>query len=205
MAMVMAVAVALVVVVVAVALAVAAVVLAATAGDPICDLIPIHLDVFRGDPNLLKQFLESYRLPLARKISQHESVEGGGSKFGRLSFIAMCYCILHEDNILGAIFSLCKELRMAKSWEEVEETVWGDLNNYSGQKDKFCRGEDLILEGFNLYSAVREKDQMTPIATTAVELVVLPSDSSSGVGASCDSDYEPGGVRRDPPMYSHFD
>ncbi|CAL5385904.1 unnamed protein product [Camellia sinensis] len=103
-------------------------------GDPICDLIPIHLDVFRGDPNLLKQFLESYRLPLARKISQHESVDGGGSKFGRLSFIVMCYCILHEDNILGAIFSLCKELRMAKSWEEVEETVWGDLNNYSG----FC-------------------------------------------------------------------
>uniref|UniRef100_A0A5B7AND4 Uncharacterized protein n=1 Tax=Davidia involucrata TaxID=16924 RepID=A0A5B7AND4_DAVIN len=100
-------------------------------GDPICDLIPIHLDVFRGDPCLLKRFLESYKLPLVRRISHHESVERG-SKFGRLSYLAMCYCILHEDNILGAIFSLWKELRMAKSWEEVEETVWGDLNNYTG-------------------------------------------------------------------------
>ncbi|KAL6962751.1 hypothetical protein U1Q18_037708 [Sarracenia purpurea var. burkii] len=102
-------------------------------GDPICDLIPIHLDVFRGDPNLLKKFLESYRLPLSRKISQHGSIEGD-SKFGQLSYIAMCYCILHEENVLGAIFSLWKELRTAKSWEEVEATVWGDLNNYSG----FC-------------------------------------------------------------------
>uniref|UniRef100_A0A5B7AP33 F-box protein n=1 Tax=Davidia involucrata TaxID=16924 RepID=A0A5B7AP33_DAVIN len=100
-------------------------------GDPICDLIPIHLDVFRGDPCLLKRFLESYKLPLVRRISHHESVERG-SKFGQLSYLAMCYCILHEDNVLGAIFSLWKELRMAKSWDEVEETVWGDLNNYTG-------------------------------------------------------------------------
>ncbi|KAK9270847.1 hypothetical protein L1049_026433 [Liquidambar formosana] len=100
-------------------------------GDPICDLIPIYLDVFRGDPRLLKRFLESYKLPFVRRISQHEPVESG-DKFGRLSYLAMCYCILHEDNVLGAIFSIWKELRMAKSWEEVEETVWGELNNYKG-------------------------------------------------------------------------
>lgn len=43
-----------------------------------------------------------------------------------------CYCILHEENVLGAIFSSWKELRMAASWEEVEQTVWGELNNYRG-------------------------------------------------------------------------
>ena len=48
--------------------------------------------------------------------------------------ICRCYCILHEENILGAIFSIWRELRTAKSWEEVEDTVWGDLNKYSG----FC-------------------------------------------------------------------
>lgn len=41
-----------------------------------------------------------------------------------------CYCILHEENVLGAIFSLWKELKTATSWDEVEEKVWGDLNNY---------------------------------------------------------------------------
>ena len=58
------------------------------AGDPICDLIPIHLDVFRGDPRLLKRFLESYKLPLVRRKLRDESVKGG-SKRGRLSYLAM--------------------------------------------------------------------------------------------------------------------
>ncbi|GER40263.1 bifunctional arginine demethylase andlysyl-hydroxylase JMJD6 [Striga asiatica] len=103
-----------------------------TIGEPILDLIPLYLDVFRGDSHLLKQFLKSYKLPLMRKTSSAKVVEG--KRFGQLSYRAMCYCILHEENVLGAIFSLWKELRTATSWEEVEEKVWGDLNNYSG----FC-------------------------------------------------------------------
>ncbi|KAG8369197.1 hypothetical protein BUALT_Bualt15G0126100 [Buddleja alternifolia] len=99
-------------------------------GDPILDLIPIHLDIFRGDSYLLNQFLDSYKLPFVRKESLKESIED--NKFGRLSYRAMLYCILHDDNVLAAIFSLWKELRTALSWEEVEERVWGDLNNYAG-------------------------------------------------------------------------
>ncbi|KAL5705165.1 Lysine-specific demethylase jmj21 [Ranunculus cassubicifolius] len=95
-------------------------------GDSLCDLIPIHVDIFRGDLDLLKKFLESYKLPLLRKVSEFEEVD----KFGRLSYHAMCYCILHDDNVLGAIFSLNKELKMADSWEEVEESFWGQLNKY---------------------------------------------------------------------------
>ncbi|XP_002513952.2 F-box protein At1g78280 [Ricinus communis] len=98
-------------------------------GDRIYDLIPVYLDVFRGDTSLLKQFLESYKLPLL--TGKHEAVKGT-DKFARLSYRAMCYCILHEENILGAIFSIWKELRMSQSWEEVELTVWGELNNYKG-------------------------------------------------------------------------
>ncbi|KAG8632916.1 hypothetical protein MANES_18G065400v8 [Manihot esculenta] len=98
-------------------------------GDRIYDLIPIYLDIFRGDSSLLTQFLESYNLPLL--TSEHESVKSS-NKFGRLSYHAMCYCILHEENILGAIFSIWKELRMANSWEEVELAVWGQLNDYKG-------------------------------------------------------------------------
>ncbi|KAK6116151.1 hypothetical protein DH2020_008420 [Rehmannia glutinosa] len=101
-------------------------------GEPILDLIPIHLDVFRGDSHLLKQFLDSYRLPFVRKKSSVKAVED--KRFDRLSYRTMCYCMLHDDNVLGAIFSLWKELRTATSWEEVEEKVWGDLNNYTG----FC-------------------------------------------------------------------
>ncbi|KAL3504772.1 hypothetical protein ACH5RR_034613 [Cinchona calisaya] len=95
-------------------------------GHPICDLIPLYLDVFRGDSRLLKQFLESYKLPIVGRKSAENTW------FGRASYLTMCFCILHDENVLGAIFSLWKELRSAKSWEEVEEKVWGDLNNYTG-------------------------------------------------------------------------
>ncbi|XP_049349579.1 F-box protein At1g78280 [Solanum verrucosum] len=98
-------------------------------GDPIADLIPIHLDIFRGDPHLLKQFLDSYKLPFV-KTGVNASAKSNG--FQRLSYRAMCYCILHDENVLGAIFSTWKKLKMAKSWEEVEEAVWGDLNSYTG-------------------------------------------------------------------------
>ncbi|PRQ21778.1 hypothetical protein RchiOBHm_Chr7g0243001 [Rosa chinensis] len=50
-------------------------------GDPIYDLIPLYLDIFRGDCYLLKQFLDSYKLPLVRQASPHEDMEGG-DKFG---------------------------------------------------------------------------------------------------------------------------
>ncbi|XP_075082440.1 lysine-specific demethylase JMJ21 isoform X1 [Nicotiana tabacum] len=98
-------------------------------GDPISDLIPIYLDVFRGDPRLLKQFLDSYKLPFVKR-GLNASAES--NRFQRLSYRAMCYCILHDENVLGAVFGTWKELRKAKSWEEVEEAVWGDLNSYTG-------------------------------------------------------------------------
>ncbi|KAM1365809.1 hypothetical protein ACFX13_044784 [Malus domestica] len=100
-------------------------------GDPIYDIIPIYLDVFRGDTRLLKQLLESYKLPLVSAESQNKSVKGG-DKFGQLSYHAMCYCMLHDENVLGAIFSIWDELKTAKTWEEVEQVVWGELNNYKG-------------------------------------------------------------------------
>lgn len=103
-------------------------------GDPLFDLIPIYLDVFRGEVCLLKRLLESYNLPLITTTTlNHDGLffeTAKIDKYKRLSYRAMCYCILHEDNVLGAIFSLWKELRTAKSWEEVEEAVWGELNNY---------------------------------------------------------------------------
>ncbi|KAA3466584.1 F-box protein isoform X1 [Gossypium australe] len=100
-------------------------------GDPLYDVIPIHLDVFRGNSSLLKQFLQSYKLPLMQKTPENRSINAN-DKFGRLSYQAMCYCILHDENVLGAIFSLWTELQTAETWEEVEQMVWGELNNYQG-------------------------------------------------------------------------
>lgn len=56
------------------------------AGDSINDLIPMHLDVFRGNSDLLKQFLKSYKLSLTRKTPKQGSDD---DKYGRLSYHAM--------------------------------------------------------------------------------------------------------------------
>ncbi|XP_039049937.1 F-box protein At1g78280-like isoform X2 [Hibiscus syriacus] len=101
-------------------------------GDSIYDLIPLHLDVFRGNSTLLKQFLKSYKLPLMIKKPKQGSMDGGDDKFGRLSYHAMCFCILHDENVLATLFKVWKELRTAESWEEVELKVWGELNDYEG-------------------------------------------------------------------------
>lgn len=100
-------------------------------GDPLFDLIPLHLDVFRGDIDLLREYLGSYQLPFLRGKSNdniYKSVQN--SKFSKASYRAMCCCILHDDNVLAAIFGLWKELRNATSWEDVEHLVWDELNRY---------------------------------------------------------------------------
>ncbi|KAG2313571.1 hypothetical protein Bca52824_025128 [Brassica carinata] len=101
-------------------------------GDPIYDLIPIYLDVFRGDPDLFKKLLESYGLPLIRSKSSAENgtADSTRKKVSSPSYRTMCYCILHEENVLGAMFSIWDELRTAESWEQVELTVWSLLNSY---------------------------------------------------------------------------
>ncbi|KAK8692331.1 hypothetical protein V6N13_075799 [Hibiscus sabdariffa] len=98
----------------------------------ILDFSNLSVDVFRGNSTLLKQFLKSYKLPLTRKKTKQGSMRVSDDKFGRLSYHAMCYCILHDENALGSLFKVWKELRTAESWEEVELKVWGELNDYEG-------------------------------------------------------------------------
>ncbi|KAJ8433781.1 hypothetical protein Cgig2_025944 [Carnegiea gigantea] len=99
-------------------------------GDRILDVIPIYLDVFKGDQRFLKEMFSTYKLPLL-KGSSKSNLTDKVMKFKRASYRTMCYCILHEENVLGAIFDGWKELRVANSWEEVEEKVWGVLNDYT--------------------------------------------------------------------------
>lgn len=108
-------------------------------GDPIYELIAVYIDVFRGDSVLLKHFLASYKLPLHTRLECKEQpdlvagdLQAESKKLERLSYHAMCYCLLHEDDVLGAIFSIWTELSKAISWEEVELAVWGALNDYQG-------------------------------------------------------------------------
>lgn len=71
-------------------------------------------------------------VPDFRAFTDYAVIELTHLDFFIFFFHYRCYCILHDDNVLGAIFSIWEELRSAESWEEVELTVWGELNNYKG-------------------------------------------------------------------------
>lgn len=60
-------------------------------GDPLLDIIPLYLDVLRGDTHLLKKFLESYALPFSKAKDRNALTNGRleESKLNRISYRAM--------------------------------------------------------------------------------------------------------------------
>ncbi|BBN10747.1 histone arginine demethylase JMJD6 [Marchantia polymorpha subsp. ruderalis] len=103
-------------------------------GDALYEFLPIHIDIFHLKKDLMETCLKSYGLPLCNKLgvrtAQFSEGSEGVQQF-RLSYCAMCYCLLHELDEMSTIFRLRKDLRTATSFEDIEETVWGFLNEYS--------------------------------------------------------------------------
>eukprot|EP00850_Spirogloea_muscicola_P003748 SM000015S01248 [mRNA] locus=s15:802563:808955:+ [translate_table: standard] len=108
-------------------------------GDPLMELLAVHICVFRCDHALLSHFLSHYNLPLqvqrecSRGEAEHQPSSDGAQPQGhsyRTSYRAMCYCLVHELNPTAAIFGHRADLLEAKSLREVEDAIWGPLNSY---------------------------------------------------------------------------
>ncbi|CAK9871623.1 unnamed protein product [Sphagnum jensenii] len=106
-------------------------------GDPLFELLALYVSVFKCDQVLLECFLKSYGGPLSTRHSNGQGLDGTaiceqltGRDSTSLSYRAMCYCLLHEQDIMGAILKHRKDLRMAASLEEVEEKLWAVLNEW---------------------------------------------------------------------------
>eukprot|EP00850_Spirogloea_muscicola_P016123 SM000128S26256 [mRNA] locus=s128:406426:412790:- [translate_table: standard] len=108
-------------------------------GDPLMELLAVHICVFRCDHALLSHFLSRYDLPLqvhgesSRGEAERQSSTDGAQVQGhnyRTSYRAMCYCLVHELNPTAAIFGHRADLLEAKSLREVEDAIWGPLNSY---------------------------------------------------------------------------
>ncbi|CAM6089280.1 unnamed protein product [Calypogeia fissa] len=105
-------------------------------GDPLYDLVALHLDIFGLERSRLECFLNSYQLPLSNSPQtgmRHVSGPDGAESDRQytLSYCAMCYCLLHEVNVMSKIFKLKPDIRAAESFEEIEQELWSTLNNYS--------------------------------------------------------------------------
>eukprot|EP00897_Mesotaenium_endlicherianum_P007018 jgi/Mesen1/6344/ME000328S05635 len=115
-------------------------------GDPLYDLVAIHLNIFRCDLGLLRRFLASYKLPagaclapplLGGQVDSGDArgppgaVAGGEARALAPSYRALCYCLLHEQDAMRAVFRNRKDLRTAATLQQVEAAIWGPLNAYA--------------------------------------------------------------------------
>jgi hygromycin-B 7''-O-kinase len=82
----------------------------AKVGDPIYELVALHLGLFRCDKRLLSLFLHSYGSENVRHPD-----------FPRR---AMSFTLLHEFNVVGELFESRPDLAAVSSLEELADRIW---------------------------------------------------------------------------------
>ncbi|CAI7919963.1 unnamed protein product, partial [Closterium sp. NIES-53] len=88
-------------------------------GDPLYDLVMLHVSAQRCNKADLARMLTTYKPP--------RPVQGAGANFSQ-SYRAMCYTLLNQNDALSRVFRYRKELSDAKTLEEIATAVWGQLD-----------------------------------------------------------------------------
>ncbi|PRP86357.1 hypothetical protein PROFUN_05498 [Planoprotostelium fungivorum] len=86
----------------------------ACVGDPMYDLVALHVSLFRCDKKLLRRFLETYgvdRWPLMREP-------------GRFSRTMMMYTLLHQCNAMATVYRWKPHLIRVTDLRELEKILW---------------------------------------------------------------------------------
>lgn len=78
-------------------------------GEPIYDLVALHIGLGHADKHLLHTFLDAAR------------IDGAQQGFAQR---AMCYTLLHRFNVLGQVFEEYPAARRVASFSELAERLW---------------------------------------------------------------------------------
>eukprot|EP01117_Protostelium_nocturnum_P009993 TRINITY_DN3561_c0_g1_i3.p1 TRINITY_DN3561_c0_g1~~TRINITY_DN3561_c0_g1_i3.p1 ORF type:complete len:864 (-),score=310.10 TRINITY_DN3561_c0_g1_i3:42-2522(-) len=90
-------------------------------GDPIFDLVALHVSVFRCDKRLLKRFLDKYGSDRWTELKQGRD----GLSFAK---IAMCYTLWHPCDALKTVYLKKPHFMKLMKLEELERALW-DLSD----------------------------------------------------------------------------
>jgi hypothetical protein len=90
-------------------------------GDPIFDLVALHVSIFRCNKRLLKRFLDKYGLDRWPELKQGR----GGLSFSK---IAMCYTLWHPCDALKTVYLKKPHFMKLMKLEELEKALW-DLSD----------------------------------------------------------------------------
>jgi len=88
----------------------------AMVGDPIYDIVALHLSVFRCDSVLLHYFLQSYGW---------EFSHNGWDMF---AYKAMCYTLMHKEDAIRTVISFHPEWQTITSLTELANAIWKKCN-----------------------------------------------------------------------------
>jgi len=88
----------------------------AKVGNPLYDLVALHLSSFRCSKSLLKEFLKSYGTPV-----ENNRLFAPPNCFSRR---AMKLCLLHPCDTIRPIQHYVPKTKKAESWEEIEQLIW---------------------------------------------------------------------------------
>ncbi|CAI5464831.1 unnamed protein product [Closterium sp. Yama58-4] len=88
-------------------------------GDPLYDLVMLHVSAQRCNKPDLARLLTTYKPP--------RPTQGAGPNFTQ-SYRAMCYTLLNQNDALSRVFRYRKELSDVKTLEEIATAVWGQLD-----------------------------------------------------------------------------
>jgi len=80
-------------------------------GDPVYELVAIHVDIFKCDKELLYELMVSYGLDYWAKIQN-------------FSYKAMCYTLLCEQPAIMGVWRALPALRSCKDPKQLEEVLW---------------------------------------------------------------------------------
>ncbi|KAL4420190.1 hypothetical protein ABPG77_011406 [Micractinium sp. CCAP 211/92] len=109
-------------------------------GDPLFDLVPLLLRTFRCDQQTAGAFLASYCGAFGPEAPPPSAATAAPAPWPLpaswprrlpgtpLSFVAMCYTLLHELGLLHDVFKRRPELWEARSLEKVQAELWGWLD-----------------------------------------------------------------------------
>jgi len=86
----------------------------ARVGDPIYDIVALHISVFRCDSVLLHYFLQSYGWEF-----------GGWDMF---AYKAMCYTLMHKEDAIRTVNSFHPEWQTITSITELTNAIWKKCN-----------------------------------------------------------------------------
>eukprot|EP01025_Chloroclados_australasicus_P004985 TRINITY_DN11401_c0_g1_i1.p1 TRINITY_DN11401_c0_g1~~TRINITY_DN11401_c0_g1_i1.p1 ORF type:complete len:879 (+),score=121.36 TRINITY_DN11401_c0_g1_i1:104-2638(+) len=94
-------------------------------GDVLYDFLAVFVSSLQCKQDWFQRFFKGYGQTGVVSLKRQQ----------KISKVCMCYSLLHEENVLGRALKVRKEFRGLETLEQLEESLWGFLDDYVTSMD----------------------------------------------------------------------